>query len=307
MSDTDPRRPLPFSLDDQGQPFPGPFAAIFITMAAFTAALFCVLLLADQPMIMAAGVGEAIGLGGVATLAARRVPEPQSERLGMRGFQLRLLLPLLMLLPVVVLISEVDNWVRPLFPVAEEVAEALAADAPGPLSESTQRYETIQTAIVAIGIQPVVNAFLFFGVLLQGLVAHVGRTRGIAVTTFLYLVVHAPISDSPGGVMVLLLNVLVTCAFFCIARLGTGSILAPMLLSAGFGVIHLAALRGAGWMLPIPGFNADGDHTPLVILLPCLACVGYGLLILSRAMLAAPPPPPIPPQIELESDEGFHF
>lgn len=307
MSDSDPRPHAPFSLDDQDQPFPGPFAAIFITMAAFTSALFVTLIFSDQPIIMAAGIGEAIGLGGVATLAARRVPEPQAERLGMRGFAPRLLLPLLMLLPVVILVSEVDNWVRPLFPapevVTEEVAEAIAE----PLNEASQRYETIQTAIVAVGIQPVVNAFLFFGVILQGLVAHLGRTRGIAVTTFLYLVVHAPIADTPAGAIVLLLNVLVTCSLYCIARLATGSILAPMLLFAGLAAIHLSAIRGGTSVPQIPGFNADGDHTPLGILLVCLVAVAYGTLVLVRAMQAAPPPPPVEPVDPQDEDEGFHF
>jgi len=317
MSDSDPRPPVSLSLDDQGQPFPGPFAAIFITMAAFTTALFVTLLLSDQPMIMAAGVGEAIGLGGVATLAARRVPEPQAERLGMRGFRIQLLLPVLLLLPVVILISEADNWVRPLFPApaeAVETVEASAEEAPEPvdeaaepLSDTSMRYETIQTAIVAIGIQPVVNAFLFFGVLLQGLVAHLGRTRGIAVTCFLYLVVHAPIADSPSGAIVLLLNVIVTSTLFSIARLATGSILPSMLLAAGLGAIHLSAIRGGEWMVQIPGFNADGDHTPLMVLLPCVAAVTYGLWVLVRAMLDAPPPPPVVPLPDEDDDEGFHF
>jgi membrane protease YdiL (CAAX protease family) len=179
-------------------------------------------------------------------------------------------------------------------------------EAAEPLSDASLRYQAIQTAIVAIGIQPVVNAFLFFGVLLQGLVAHLGRTRGIAVTCFLYLVVHAPISDSPSGAIVLLLNVIVTSSLFSIARLATGSILAPMLLAAGLGAIHLSAIRGGEWMVQIPGFNADGDHTPLAVLLPCIAAVAYGTWVLVRAMLDAPPPPPVEP-VPDDDDEGFHF
>ena len=77
-----------------GQPsgghFPGPFAAFGLTiggvLAATLATVFVMGLTGSEPSVASMGVGEALGLGAVASYAARRVAAPQRERLGLKGF-----------------------------------------------------------------------------------------------------------------------------------------------------------------------------------------------------------------------------
>jgi len=110
---SEPRGPTQLFMQATDGVFPGPFAAAFLTLAAlFTTILMVAALFGDLPLIAAAGIGQVIGMGGIAALAARRVPAPHEERLGLRGFTPRLLVPLLCLLPIVIVVSELDNVVR---------------------------------------------------------------------------------------------------------------------------------------------------------------------------------------------------
>ncbi len=288
--------------------FPGPFAALLLTLAAIFATAFVVALFAGQPLITGLGVGEAVGLGGVATLAARRVPEPQAERLGLRTFDLNLLAPLLCLLPVVILVSELDNWVRILLPPSPELLE-LVAEAQSQakvLSESGSFYAAIQTGIVALGISPLVESFLFFGVILQGVVAHIGRRRGILLTAILYSLLHIPAAPAPGDAVVPMASALIVAGLLCLARLASGSLLAPALLAAALAAINLSAVPLAD-AAPIPGFNAEGTHTPLSILLPSAAALLWGFSTLLRVARQQPLAPPLPSPEHDDPDEGFHF
>ncbi len=296
MSAPGPRPPMPFGI------FPNVAMAMVLVMAAFSAQLFIAVLVSGGDFDYAAvAVGQALGIGGVATLAARFVAEPQVERLGLRGFDLRFLLPLLMVIPIVILVSEIDNYVRPLFP-GELIPEA---DEPiPPPSELSKTYERILLTLIGVGIQPVVNSFLIMGVVQQGVIAHVGRLWGIAFTTLIYWVMNPPAASSVGEMISYSVYVLATGALLCIARLATGSLLAPILLAAGLAIINMVALFEAEFV-QIPGFNAEGDHTPAVVLIPCAASVAAGAWMLVRAAAAAPDPPPPPPPDE--DDEPFPF
>ena len=86
MQDPESRPPTPALLQPGDGIFPGPLAALALTFAAVFSTAIVVTIVGDMPFIAAVGIGQAIGLGGVATLAARRVPEPQAERLGLCGF-----------------------------------------------------------------------------------------------------------------------------------------------------------------------------------------------------------------------------
>ena len=131
----------------------------------------------------------------------------------------KLVWPLLALLPVVILISELDNWTRLIVPPSPEVAELRAQLEE--LARIDSVYAALQTVIVAVGINPVVEGFLFFGVMLQGLVAHLGRTRGALLTAILYSLVHFPASGAPGDAIVPLASALITGMLLCLARLAT--------------------------------------------------------------------------------------
>ena len=61
--------------------FPGPFAAFLLTIvgvfAATSATVFTIGLFGTQPTVSSMGIGEALGLGAVASFAAQRVAPPQ--------------------------------------------------------------------------------------------------------------------------------------------------------------------------------------------------------------------------------------
>jgi membrane protease YdiL (CAAX protease family) len=355
-------------------PFPTPTGALLLTFAASFASLVVAALFFDEIDLLALGVGEAFGIGGVATLAARRVPDPQPERLGLRGFSPRLLPALLCLVPLVFLTSEIDNWARDLdallpplgiddaivdaIPLESEehapsdggapaVAREGMQDEPGaaaaqgapnaaPARETAggdeakdragaagavngqpasshggddadadasrdavgdvdsnpvpldppEGWALAQIAIVTLGISPVVEGFLFFGVILQGLVTWLGRRRGLFLTGCLYALIHA---FGQAGADAGLVQSLVAIASFIglgvalgICRLTTGSVLAAILVETGFKGVALLAMSSPD-LLAIPGYNVDLDaHTPLSVLIPSLGVVAWGFYVLSR-------------------------
>ena len=287
--------------------FPGPWAAFLLCLAAiFATSLFFALFETEFDFIAALGLGQAIGLGGVAALAARRVPPPHVERIGLRPFSNNLVFPLLCLLPVVVLISEVDNYVRILLPptpavleLQEELIELTRIDSP---------YAAIQTLIVAMGISPVIEGFFFFGVVQQGLVSRMGKTRGVFLAAVLYAIFHFPAAGGAGGGVVPFASGLTVGCLLALARLGTGSVLAAMGLAGAISGIHLAASQWSE-SFAIPGFNAPGAHTPLVIVVPCGLAVLYGVRVLVREAASAPISLPIPKEIAEpdEEDRGGFF
>jgi hypothetical protein len=65
-------------------------------------------------------------------------------------------------------------------------------------------------------------------------------------------------------------------------RLATGSILAPILLSAGISALGLIAI-GTKETWPIEGLSIPGGHTGLTLLLPSILTVAWGM----RGMIEA--------------------
>jgi membrane protease YdiL (CAAX protease family) len=272
---------------EQPAPFPGPLAAIWLTAGSWILTAF-VLAAFVEPLgpIAALGLAITIGLGVTGTLAARRVQPPQAERIGLRGLAPRLLLALLLLVPLALLASEVDNIVRTLMPAAE------ALKPPEGMPEA-QAFATglsaVEMAIVLVGLAPVVEEFFFRGVVQQGLVALGGASRGILGTAILYALGHGNLISAPAGWVSATLGSLLIGAVLGYARLVSDSLLAPILLSmaiAGTGLLSVQLVE----RFPIPGFNAPGDHTPVVWLLPAAVSVALGLALLVREGRLAPPP-----------------
>lgn len=263
--------------------FPTPRTAILLTFAAILLAGLVMGLFGSQPDISALGIAEVIGLGAVGSLAARRVPPPQAERLGLRGFDSRFVLPLLLLLPFVILTSELDNLSKALVPPPDGVD--MAAVAREQLKEQGV-FGTLQLAIVAVGLSPVVQEWLFRGVLQQGLVARMGMLRGVLLTSALFSLVHFAPASTGLGVAAVLLASLTKGMVLGAVRLATGSILPCVLLHASFNAIGLTGLIFAD-SIPIAGFNGPGAHTSLAILVPSLVAVYLGgRAILSEARAA---------------------
>jgi hypothetical protein len=259
----------------------GAFGITVLALLAYIAVVGIVTALGGGgPLRLAEALGLVVGFGGIGTLAARQVPPPQAERLGLRAMPLRFLLPLLLLLPVALLSREVDN-----------VARVLLARAPGAeiagLSEKLTPagvLEMLEGAILTIGIQPVVWEWFFRGVVQQGVVTQLGMGRGIVIAALLYALA---LSQGAVGTSFVLwvaatLSEFVNAIVYGLARHYSGSLLAPILL-------HLALAAGARLALglaprfPIPGFNAAGLHTPVQFLLPAAASVALGIALLVRS------------------------
>jgi len=274
--------------------FPGPLASLALTIGSVVAATFATVfvigLFGSEPTVASMGIGEAIGVGAVASYAAKRIAAPQRERLGLRGFDAGYLPILAMLLPLVVVLSELDNMLRGAMP-PQEVPAALES-LPEQIA-SAGFLTTLETFIVAVGIAPVVEEWLFRGVIQQGLVAHLSRARGVAVTAALFAVVH--LGPAPAGPAALspFFSSFVLGLVLGAVRLATGSLLACILVSAGVSALGLAAL-GAADTMPIAGFNAPGAHTPIEILLPSLFAVCWSLTLVVRAAREAPRAIPLP-------------
>jgi membrane protease YdiL (CAAX protease family) len=274
--------------------FPGPVTAFALTIGSVFAAVFAtrlVMLLFDvRPSLSSLGVGEALGVGLVATFAAGRVAEPQRERLGLRGFDPSFIPWLVMLLPTIVVLSELENILRAFVPPPEipEAMERLQEEFMG-----TGALAMFETAVVAVGISPVVEEWLFRGVIQQGLVAQLARARGVILTAGLYAIVHVgPAPSAPATLSPFLHSFLLGVVLGAV-RLATGSVLAPILLSAGVSALGLIAL-GTADIFPIEGLSATGSHTSLTLLLPCLAGVAWALHGVIQQARSVPVALPLP-------------
>jgi len=269
---------------------PGAAGALGLTSGAWLLLVFCLVVLG--PLVggpASFAVGAVLAYGGLGTLTARSVPPPVDARLGLRGMAWRSLPLILCLLPATLLMSEIDNWLAAWLGAGASTLAAghAAAQALGTLG-------TLQWALFAVGLLPVVEEFFFRGVLLQGLVAQLGTTRGLLLAAALYALVQASLG---AGDAYQVATRVMTAGFsgllFGGLRLACGSLLAPILLHASMALAGVAATALAA-RLPIPGFNTGGGHTPLVWLLPSLVAVLVGVVWLSREY-ARQPPPPEPP------------
>jgi membrane protease YdiL (CAAX protease family) len=228
------------------------------------------------------------------------VPPPQAERLGLRGFPSSFLLVLVLLLPMSVLVSELLNLAHGLFPppdageVAQRVVERL---------DTSTALGAVETAIVVVGIAPVVEEWLYRGVVQQGLVAHLGRVRGVLITACLFSFAHFEPSLSVASSLATFVATLPVGLILGAVRLATGSLLAAILLHASYNGVSLAALELAE-QIPVAGYNAPGDHTPLTVLLPAAVAVCIALAVVLRGAREAPVALPIPEPSEEEDDAG---
>ncbi len=276
-------------------PFPTPFQAALLTlMGSFFAG--AVMFVASEWMTPTAalGLGTAVGLGAAGALGAANIPRPHGARVGLRGLGARHAVPLLLLIPVAFLASEIDNGVRVFLPppdapqLAQRVLERLPTDT---------GLAVVETLVVVVGLVPLVEEWFFRGVLQQGLVASAGARGGIFLTALLFAMGHGSPGVSPQSWAALVAQALLLGLLFGFARHQTGSVLASVVLHVGVNGLGVLALALPA-LLSIPGYNAPGSHTPLWLLLPSAACVLLGIFLLARE--TPPPIPDPPPQVDEE-------
>jgi len=257
-------------------PFPTALGAVAVTGLAWALMVIVTGLAAPGVGItFALALGSAAGLGGIGTVAARNVPPPTDRRLGLVGFAPELVLPVLLLVPHVLLVSELDNWVAAAFPPPTAGTES--ADVP------LDGLFAVELVLYLALLRPVVEEFFFRGVVQQGTVETLGARRGVLLTALLFALFRTTF-----GVSSLPQALSLVAQGFCEGlllgglRLASGSIAPGMILSmlaAGSGLFAIATQES----LPIPGFNDGSGHTPLVWLVPAALSVAAGVAWLWRA------------------------
>jgi membrane protease YdiL (CAAX protease family) len=281
----------------EGPPFPSPSLAFTLAATALFVSMLFVPILADGEVVGAA-LGVVLGLGGIGVLAARAVPEPAAQRLGLVPLPPSALAPILLLLPAAFLVSEVDNWIRIAF--AAKQAETLGVPTIPPL----------ETILLAVLLSPVLEEFFFRGVLLQGCVSALGRARAVLYVAALQIVLVPSIvvldalSGNPPSTASLVsqgAGTLLLGIAYGLVRLATGSLLPSILLSGAVTALGVAAGAFPD-RVAIAGFNAPGATTSLAVMIPAAASVATGVWLLLRQLEHAPALPPIPPPVP-EDDE----
>ncbi len=309
---------------DSKQPYPDVRGAFMLTLLAMLAAAFTGVAFIDFGLLAAVGIGQAIGVGAVATMGAKRVAEPQAERLGLRALDWKTVPTILCLAPAVLLASELDNFAADWSgqPIPIEVAaedsdddpseedshdakvglgdardsepaaaastarrdegdrdsEDLAGDPEsvlrGPLIDPDDPLSLLSAFIVMVGISPVVEEFLFRGVIQQGLVQRLGLLRGVTTVALLWTLLRpAPIAGFTRFLAAAVASFALGWALG-IVRIATGSILGSILLAALWATIGLSAVALEGRM-DLPGMNVQGTHLPWSVTLASMMLVGW--------------------------------
>jgi hypothetical protein len=92
------------------RPFPTPLNAVLLTlMGAFFSTEISVMLSSVVTPTAAIGIGGVLGLGGAGLLGAANIPPPHAERVGLRLPSRRQLFGVLLLLPIAIVASEMEN------------------------------------------------------------------------------------------------------------------------------------------------------------------------------------------------------
>lgn len=302
---------------DSGQPYPDVRGAFTLTLLAMLAAAFTGVAFIDFGLLAAVGIGQAIGVGAVATMGAKRVAEPQAERLGLRALDLSSVPAILCLAPAILLVSELDNFAadwsgttngieitaeRPEgvdyeasspFEAGYEDPEAGAARelprAEDPLQEQDgaedaepsvslidfdDPWSLLSAFIVLVGISPVVEEFLFRGVIQQGLVQRLGLLRGVTMVALLWTLLRpAPITGFTRFFAAAIASFGLGWALG-IVRIATRSILGSILLAAIWAAIGLGSIALEG-RVELPGMNIEGTHLPWSVTLASALLVGW--------------------------------
>lgn len=264
--------------------FPSPFqASLLVLSGVFVASLVAALVQEATSPATAAGLATVFGLGAAALLGASHVPPPHAERLGLRRLRPAQLVALVLLLPVVLLAAELDPLLSTWLPAPDAAAYEQRLREALPTGE---KLGLVETVVVVMGLAPLVEEWLFRGVIQQGLVAHLGATGGIFVTALLFALGHGGAGLSVQAWAAVVAQVFVLGLAFGWVRHATGSLFAAILLHAGTNGLGVLALT-----LGQSQAAAAGGHLPLGVLAGAALSVALGGWWLRRI-----PPVPAAPE-----------
>lgn len=282
-------------------PFPDVRSALLLTVGASLAGGLIGVVFIDLGLLAAQGLGTAIGIGGVATLAARRIAEPQAARIGMTALSWRAWPMILCLLPAVLVASELDNFAFDWSPkpesaspsatpaedagnagagpanpdakatVAEEAAKRADAPAPAPVAE--ERDAKTPAPDEAEPLEPLIDPNSPFS-LMEGLIVFVGITP--VVHEFLF---RGVLQQGLVGQLGLSRGLVVTALLSTILRLPYSPTIAR------FVAAYLISF-GMSWLLGLVR-AATGSILGSIVLASLWAAVGFAALALEGRMALA--------------------
>ncbi|MBW2282481.1 MAG: CPBP family intramembrane metalloprotease [Deltaproteobacteria bacterium] len=215
------------------------------------------------------GIAAILAYGGAFALATRRIHDAPGQVLGFVRSPRQGWMAALLLLPSIVLISEIDNIFKLLLPVVA------AADTP-----AVEGLYLVEWAVFLIAVLPVVEEVFFRGLLQPPLVQAWGRTRGVLACAAI-----AGIAFSVGLLNYAMFPIVAARGLLLgMLRESAGSLLPGLVLNVTFGAVAVLAMRS---FFGIPGFDdSSSAHTPLLWLAP--AAISTGAAIgLCRALLRA--------------------
>lgn len=158
---------------------------------------------------------------------------------------------------------------------------ANASDLRSRLIDPDDPWSLLSAFVVMVGIAPVVEEFLFRGVIQQGLVARMGLLRGVTMVAILWTLLRpAPIAGIPRFLAAAVASFGLGWALGMV-RIASGSILGSIMLAASWAAIGLSAVALEG-RVELPGMNIEGTHLPVMITLASLFIVGWAGLEIFR-------------------------
>jgi membrane protease YdiL (CAAX protease family) len=252
------------------EPFPPPTQAFFLVAVALAvrvmAALLFTRLLPPGPSVL--GMSAIVGLGGAFAVGAAQLTGSAADHLGFRRPPALVTLAVPLLVPWVLLVSELDNFARgvlPAFPEPPSTGE--------PPSGPFWFAELALSLALAV---PVCEELFFRGLLQPGLVTRLGRARGALLVAGLGALVALPVLEPRS-----MLFAAALALPLCLLREAGGSLWPALALHACFGAVAVGAELGA---FGIPGFDdMSAGHTPLRWLVPAAASAlaGFGICALA--------------------------
>jgi len=261
IPENDPEERLPFHT---GYALVITIGAIFVQFAVF------LMLAASSGAATPArlGIASIVGYGALLALSAPRVPDPPGAALGFSAAPSLAWIATALMLPSILLVSEVDNLFRAIYPMPSL-----------PSTDRPHGVALVEFAIVYTFVLPVVYELFFRGLIQPRIVEQLGRTRGVVATAALsglsWALLGGPwafVSRATEGLV------------FGVIREASGSLLPGLLLHVLFGFCStLAAMEFFG----IPGFDdLSAPHTPILWLVPAALLTGVSLR-LCQTLLAA--------------------
>jgi len=261
-----------------GRTEPEPFTpgyATLLTLCAGLAQLFLLSLFAGTGTVRGEllGISSILAFGGAFAIGCSRLPAPPAEHLGIAHSPRLAWIAAGLLVPSVILASEVDNLFRSLLG-----GGSLATGAP-----ALEPAALAGWALFLIVVRPLVDELFFRGLLQGRLIEHFG-VRGGIVSTALLAALAIGFLNPWAVALTLTLSLLLG-----MLRFAAGSVVPGIALNAAFGASSVLSLMSS---FGIPGFDdPSADHTPLAWLAMAAIPTGAGLRIcvaLLRARLAAP-------------------